>query len=305
MSTPQDTNLPPYPFITIDPTKPHTATVIWLHGLGGSGKSMYYPATTLVKSISGLEHVKFIFPTAHVMRVTGSGSIMNSWFDVDSFDYEMRKDNERGLINVSLLIDNIIAQEEREHAISPHRIVIGGISQGSATALYTALTSARPLAGAFVLAGYVALRHKIKEVMTPHGPSLPIFWGHGRDDERLKIKFSRSTAVILASDLGVPFNGYTGRLGSSDPESEPGIESNASSSEPTTAEAALSDSDESIGSIEADPLPPPMNTSLAEALGVDALREPGVRFVTYADLGHWMNEAMLQDLGVWIRALLP
>ncbi|KAG6856189.1 hypothetical protein H0H87_006729 [Tephrocybe sp. NHM501043] len=170
-----------------------------------------------------------------------------------------------------------------------------------------ALTHKQQLAVAFVLAGYVALRDKIWEVsqhvriasrgvdynpvqvMTMHAPSLPIFWGHGRNDERLKIDFSLSTAEALASSLGVPFNAYTGRLGA--------IQT------PMMLSVFESDSD-SFGSMEPDPLPPPIIPSLAEALGAEVLKQPGVRFVTYeGSLGHWMNEAMLQDLGVY--ALIP
>ncbi|KAG6872330.1 hypothetical protein C0995_010751 [Termitomyces sp. Mi166 len=277
----------PYTCITIEPTQKHTATVIWLHGLGGTGNSMLGPATVLLDATLGLEHVKFIFPTAHVMKVTGAMGHINSWQDCFSFDYETRKEDEQGFHVAASLIDDIIGREEREHSIPPHRIVIGGISQGSATALFTALTGTRPLAGVFILAGYVALRGKTKQLMSPHAPSLPIFWGHGRLDPRLKIEFSLSTAETLASDLGVSFTAHFGRLG---------ILNIAPTFPDGEVTGSMSSTKDSLTSVDA---------SLVEVPDVAALKQPSVHFVTYEELGHWMNEAELLDLGVWIRVLLP
>ncbi|KAG6856190.1 hypothetical protein H0H87_006730 [Tephrocybe sp. NHM501043] len=297
----------PYPCVTISPTKPHTATVIWLHGLGNTGEEMSLPATSILGTISGLEHVKFIFPTAHVMNVTAfgiPGAPMNSWVDAYSFKYATRKEDEKGFITAASLIDHIVMQEEMGHAIPLKRILIGGISQGSSLALFTALTGTRPFAGVFVLAGYIPLRHKIKELMAPHAPTLPIFWGHGREDPRLKINFSLTTAKRLSSDLGVPFDTYRARLGSSDPEPLPEQDPLAEFEEFDVLSQEgieLSDSDSS----ESVELRAPVYPYLAEVLESETLRHPGVRFIAYEDLGHWVNEAMLQDLGVWMRALVP
>ncbi|KAG5731398.1 Acyl-protein thioesterase 1 [Termitomyces sp. T112] len=270
----------PYTCITIEPTQKHTATVVWLHGLGGTGNSMLGPATILLDDTRGLEHVKFIFPTAHVMKVTGAKAFMNSWQDCFSFDYETREEDEQGFRVSASLIDDIIAREEREHSIPPNRVVVGGISQGSSTALYTALTSTRPLAGVFILAGYIPLRGKIKQLISRPPPLSPIFWGHGRLDDRLEIDFSLNTARTLASDLGVPFTKHVGRF------SVPNI-------------MPISTDGETRGLTE-DSL-----TLIDEDRGVAVLKQPSVHFVTYEQLGHWMNEAELLDLGAWFCALLP
>ncbi|KAG5641290.1 hypothetical protein DXG03_005567 [Asterophora parasitica] len=227
----------------------HTA-----EGLGDSGKGMQDVAKYL-RSLGGVEHVKFIFPTAHRMVVTGAlQAVMNSWIDAFSFDYENREEDRPGLDRAAELINDIISKEVTRYKIPSHRIIVGGISQGSSVSVFTGVTTKRPLGGIFVLAGYVPLRRIVKELATPDARNLPFFWGHGRIDPRLKIRFSVETAQTLSADLGIPFY-------------------------------------ESV-----------------ERLKPDDFKEPGssagLRFVTYDDLGHWMDNTMMEDLNVWIRAIL-
>ncbi|KAF8064287.1 acyl-protein thioesterase 1 [Lyophyllum atratum] len=206
----------------------------------------------ILRVIPGVEHIKWIFPHAHRMIVTGARkATMNSWFDCFSFDIENRKEDEPGLYRAVEQINDIISSEEHEYGIPSNRIMVGGISQGSAVALLTALTTKRPLAGVFVLAGYVPLRKKIKEIASP----LPIFWGHGRLDVQVDYNFSLRSAQTLSSDLGIPLHASDERL-TSDDFKDPG--------------------------------------SIA-----------GIRFISYDDLGHWMNELEMEDLHAWIAAVLP
>ncbi|GLB44539.1 putative phospholipase/Carboxylesterase [Lyophyllum shimeji] len=210
-----------YGFISIQPMEKHTATVIWLHGLGGSPHGMLTCANMLREN-AGVEHVKFIFPQAHRMAITGArGASMNSWFDCFSFDYENRDEDEPGLYRAVERINDIVSAEEEEHNIPSSRIIVGGISQGSAVSLLTALTTKRPLAGVFVLAGYIPLRRKTKEVASPLAPTVPIFWGHGRLDFKVKYDFSFQSARALSSDLGIPFHESDKRL-TPDDFKEPG-----------------------------------------------------------------------------------
>lgn len=53
---------------------PHTATVIFLHGLGDSGSGIAPIGQALTSSASSqLSHVKFVFPTAPIRPVTMNG----------------------------------------------------------------------------------------------------------------------------------------------------------------------------------------------------------------------------------------
>ncbi|KAG6856188.1 hypothetical protein H0H87_006728 [Tephrocybe sp. NHM501043] len=285
----------PYKSIIINPTHRHTATVIWLHGLGGSGESMSDAAETLLKDTPGLEHVKFIFPTAHSMKVTASKETTRAWWDIWTLDLEECLDDEQGMLRAASLIDDISTNEELEHSIPPNRVVLGGLSQGGAAALVTAMTTTYSVAGVFVLSGFVPLRKKIKDLASPLAPTLPIFWGHGSTDPLVRVEFALETAGELASDLEVPFALYTGRLGAffteplvSDPEPFD------NDSEPSDASSA------SAGSMEESQAHVPR-----AALAAEELKRPGIFFVTYKNLDHWMNDVELQDLGIWLRALLP
>ncbi|KAG6864857.1 hypothetical protein C0991_006758 [Blastosporella zonata] len=259
---------------TIPPKIQHTATVIWLHGIGSSSNDVVPFASRLQEMTQGVEHIKFILPSAHSMTVSAA-EYMPAWFDVFSFDFE-KPDivDEEGMRRAGELVGNIIEREEKECGIPRSRIVLGGFSQGSATALVTAIAGTRAIAGAFVLGGCVPYRDKIKEVMSPHAPSLPIFWGHGIKDEVLKIKFSRETAERLAEDLGMPFIAYSGRLGVLENPSDT-VAANT-----TTLES---------------------NSSLA----AENFSHPGLRFVTYENIAHYIDDLELQDLGIWFRAVLP
>jgi predicted esterase len=84
-------------------------------------------------------------------------------FDCYSFDIPNRPEDEAGLYRSAGQINDIISAEVKNHNIPSNRIIIGGLSQGSAVSVLTALTSTRPLAGVFVLSGYIPLRKKVKE----------------------------------------------------------------------------------------------------------------------------------------------
>ncbi|RDB17778.1 Acyl-protein thioesterase 1 [Hypsizygus marmoreus] len=245
----------PYDFITIPPRDEHTATVIWLHGLGDTGRGMQYFAEIISKQ-PGFGHIKWILPHAHRMTVTGGGGTsMNSWFDCLSFDIPNRTEDEPGLYRAVEKINNMISMEEQDSKIPSNRIVVGGISQGSAVSLLTALTTKRPLAGIFVLSGYIPLRKKTKEIASTLASTLPIFWGHGRDDPQVNYKFSLKAAMTLADQLHIPFHESSDRLV---PE--------------TFAE-------------------PKNNVNL--------------RFMTYPDLGHWLCPVEIDDLSIWMEAIIP
>ncbi|RDB17780.1 Acyl-protein thioesterase 1 [Hypsizygus marmoreus] len=204
----------PYDFITIPSRDEHSATVVWLHGLGDSGKGMEFLAEELSKQ-PGLGHVKWILPHAHRMIVTAQDVSMNSWFDYISFDVRNRTEDEPGLYRAVEKINSIISAEEQDSKISSDRIIVGGFSQGSAVALLTALTTKRPLAGVFVLSGYIPLRKKTNEIASALASTLPIFWGHGCHDAQIEYTFSLDTAMTLVSDrLRIPFHESSDRLGS-------------------------------------------------------------------------------------------
>ena len=69
-----------------------------------------------------------------------------------------------GLYRAASWLNGLIKAEHEEHNIPISRIIIGGISQGGAVSLLTALTTFLPIGGVFVLSSYIGLRKKVHEV---------------------------------------------------------------------------------------------------------------------------------------------
>jgi predicted esterase len=99
--------------------------------------------------------------------LTSQFHIVASRFDYYSFDVPNRPEDEAGINRAVGLINDIISAEVKDHNIPSNRIIVGGISQGSAVSILTALTTTRPLAGVFILSGYIPLRNKAKEARFP------------------------------------------------------------------------------------------------------------------------------------------
>ena len=73
------------PTVVQDPASgKHSATVIFLHGLGDSGSGISTIGQALVQNAPELGHVRFVFPTAPTRPVTmNGGMVMPAWFDLD------------------------------------------------------------------------------------------------------------------------------------------------------------------------------------------------------------------------------
>ncbi|KAM6490340.1 Phospholipase/carboxylesterase [Amanita muscaria] len=186
----------------------HTATVIWLHGLGDTGQGMHVAANKLsLHPLLG--HVKIIVPSAPIQAmspVTSNGhGLTPSWFNFClSFGIENCHEDEEGLFRAVGWINEIIRAEQKA-GIPPNRIVVGGLSQGGALAILTGLTTAEPLAGVFLLSSYVPLQRKVQDVATELAARLLLFWGHGKCDGQVKYDLALASAKQLASDLGIRF----------------------------------------------------------------------------------------------------
>ncbi|PPQ88424.1 hypothetical protein CVT25_011226 [Psilocybe cyanescens] len=196
--------------------KEHTATVIISHGLGDSAKNFAYFLNDL-KDHPDLGHVKFILPSAPIMSVTGMrGRSIPSWFNIYSFNYVNRSEDEVGLFRSVGWLKQLITNEETQHSIPSNRIVIGGLSQGGAISILTTLTIEKPLAGLFALSTYIPLRQKFPEASIIHpiiypcptsnyGRNIPILWCHGTGDQQVICKDWKQLAKTLAGQLSIPF----------------------------------------------------------------------------------------------------
>jgi len=251
-------------FLTLPPSAPASATVIWIHGLGDSGYGMEPFAQTLSRYYS-CNHIKWILPHAPTMCVTRCKVRMPSWFDLYSFDIPNRPEDEPGLLAAVQQINHLISSEIQSGTPS-HRIIVGGLSQGAALAVLTGLTTERKLGGVFALSGYVPLRGKAASICKPLFPSIPLFFAHGTADRQVNHDFARDAARTFASQLDIPFH--------------------------------LSDSSSSIAAAADSDGQQPFSQGDNQGVG------PGLTFRSYENMGHEIIETELEDLRLWIGMIL-
>jgi len=185
----------------------HTATVIFMHGLGDSGYG-WKPVAEQLSRDQSLQHVKWVLPHAPTVPCTANGGmIMPAWFDIFSFGFKGPED-ETGILRSKEEVNELIKKEVTE-GIPTNRIVLGGFSQGAAMTLVTGLTTQHQLAGLTVLSGWFAIKEKVKELRqspeTSKSPaafkspatSIPIFWGHGEDDPLVPLSLGKQSKEEL------------------------------------------------------------------------------------------------------------
>ncbi|KAL4245765.1 AB hydrolase superfamily protein [Abortiporus biennis] len=158
--------LQPLKFITIAAKRKHTATVIFVHGLGDSGYG-WAPVAQMYGSDPKLQHVKWVLPHAPEMSVSFNyGMKMPSWFDIAE-NFDMDRQDEPGMLKTATQLNQLITNEV-DNGILPERIILGGFSQGAAMSLLTGLTTERKLGGIVVLSGWLPLSKKFKAMASDH-----------------------------------------------------------------------------------------------------------------------------------------
>jgi phospholipase/carboxylesterase len=165
--------------VTLVPTAPPTATVIWLHGLGADGHD-FVPIVPQLRLPTRLA-ARFVFPHAPVRKVTiNNGFAMPAWYDIKSLSPGGR-DDAAGLAESTARVSELITRE-RAAGITAANVVVAGFSQGGAVALHTALTFPERLAGLLALSTYLPLAERLDGQLAAVNRDLPILMCHGRAD---------------------------------------------------------------------------------------------------------------------------
>ncbi|OTB17164.1 hypothetical protein K445DRAFT_316658 [Daldinia sp. EC12] len=166
----------------------HTATVIFIHGLGDTGYG-WASAVENWRRRQRLDEIKFILPHAPRISVTAAGGMpMPGWYDIfalsGKIDDIKRHQDESGILQSREYFNGLI-QAEIDSGIPPNRIVIGGFSQGAAMSLITGLTAKVKFAGIVALSGYLPLDAKIDDLLkeNDHNRQTPILMCHGDEDQ--------------------------------------------------------------------------------------------------------------------------
>ncbi|KAG6891704.1 hypothetical protein C0992_010107 [Termitomyces sp. T32_za158] len=194
--------VPALKFLAINPIQRHTATVIFVHGLGDTGHG-WWPVAELFKGDPKLQHVKWVLPHSPTRKVTANmGMEMPSWFDIYSFGFNTEED-ENGMLESARAINQLIANEI-DSGVDASRIVLGGFSQGATMSILTGLTGERKLAGIAALSGWLPLPAKFKSLASSYASSIPVFYGHGSADPLVKLEKCEASAEFLATELKIP-----------------------------------------------------------------------------------------------------
>ena len=117
--------------LIVEATEPHSATIIWLHSLGDSGKFFANedgPGLGLPDVLS-VPWCRFIFPTAADISVTLHGGVTQpAWFDIERLDDRGIIQDEPGILAAAQQVMHLVAKELRS-GIPAHRIILAGFGQ--------------------------------------------------------------------------------------------------------------------------------------------------------------------------------
>ena len=193
-------------YIDIAPPDQHTASIIWLHGLGASGDDFAgIPAELRLGKHHG---IRFLFPHAPAQAVSmNQGYVMPSWYDIFAISVGAEQD-EQGIRDMQVLVDELIHQQIQA-GIPSNRIVLAGFSQGGAMALHCGLRFEEPLAGILALSTYLPISHTVEDEIHAANRHIPIFWAHGSEDTVVPMEMAnKSTEFLQHLDIAVDYRLY-------------------------------------------------------------------------------------------------
>lgn len=220
----------------IEPQSKHTHTAIVLHGRGSFADefaddfcdSTLSGSRTLCEKLPGW---RWVFPSSKELWSTAFQEHMPAWFEAHSLtDPTIRQDLQiDGLLDSVGYVKQLVEEEVEQLGGDSKKLVLGGISQGGATGLWTLLslwdTSNAP--GAFfaastwlpfavdvknILCGETTsaeesnisagASNRMIDTLTPRNPPLlaqkiPIFIGHGVDDAYVDVELGRQVVEVL------------------------------------------------------------------------------------------------------------
>jgi len=176
----------------LPPLSKHTATIIFLHGLGDDGDGWKQTLKSLQKKF--LPFAKFVLPIAPLQPISEyNKQEMVAWFDFKrGIDYQTAKFR---CVQESMTMVSTLIFEETGNGLPKKNIFIGGFSQGAAMAIKFAQMNGDTLGGFIALGGF--LLSDISRVSSDSFMLGDMFLGHGKDDDRVPVQASEKVATNL------------------------------------------------------------------------------------------------------------
>ncbi|KAI8344102.1 Phospholipase/carboxylesterase/thioesterase [Chlamydoabsidia padenii] len=195
----------------------HTATVVFLHGLGDSGHGWTFLGDELS---SILPHIKWVMPNAPIRPITlNNGYHMPGWFDSISTDKMNTKEQDQKGMLASVSSVNQLIEQEVDDGIPTDRIIVGGFSQGGVISLLTGLTTKYKLAGIIGCSCWLTMADQIKSISSEANKKTPILMCHGEQDTIVSLKLGEDSVNKLGNHgYDVTFKKYAGLAHSANPQ---------------------------------------------------------------------------------------
>jgi lysophospholipase-2 len=188
----------PSPSHTIAPTTLHTHTVIFLHGRGSDAQTFASELFESQDSSSAfftdlVPSLKWVFPLAPKSYSTSEKEELHQWFDMSSVQRPQENPDvqREGLWNNVAHILQIVGDEAE--MVGTENVILAGISQGCATAIFTLLASGLHVGGFVGLCGWLPLAEEIVGLMDVPERfkdvlKMPIMLQHCRDDAVVPVR---------------------------------------------------------------------------------------------------------------------
>jgi len=171
-------------------------TVIFLHGLGDTGYGWLQIMEILHKKTP---HIKYILPSAPSRPVTINGGMsMPAWYDIKTLSERGRSESLEGLSDTVKTISDLI-EEEIGNGIPSNKIMLGGFSQGGASAMYIGYTYPKKLAGLLLLSSYMPQKEEFMENINEVNKMTEFLMCHGEFDNVIQPDWSKRSYDQLIS----------------------------------------------------------------------------------------------------------
>ncbi|KAG7346862.1 carboxylesterase [Nitzschia inconspicua] len=188
--------------------------LIFLHGLGDTPAGWSSLEQTLPSMRPKLQDIAYVFPPAPTIPISiNGGRAMPGWFDL--YDWPIAvgsQDDPEGLQRSVSMVQNAV-KKLNEQGIPSSKIVVGGFSQGGAVSLlYCYQQKEQSLAGCAALSAWLTLPDQL--AVSAKAKSTPLFWGHGRMDD--KVLFDQQAfGIAKLEEQGIKVDGKAYNMGHS------------------------------------------------------------------------------------------
>lgn len=180
------------------------SAIIFLHGLGDKPESWQGSIEWLAGKAS--PNARAVCLAAPVKAITkNKGETMTAWCDVfEPWPLTPKSRDDIAGLEASVAIVHAEIDRLLAEGVPADRIIVGGFSQGAATATLATYSYGKRLGGCLNLSGWLpAPDHFLAPSRrSPANASTPLFWGHGLTDDVVHIDNQKVGAAAITAQLG-------------------------------------------------------------------------------------------------------